>query len=332
MKKLYLLLGIMLLLVCGCGKYSEKDVVKDLENKIKKADSYKLTGELQVLNNDDVYNYDIEVSHKKDNYYKVSLTNKANDHTQVILKNDDGVYILTPSLNKSFKFQSDWPYSNSQIYLLSALVDDINNTQELEFEEQDKGYNLTTDVNYPNNKKLVKQTIELDKNLNISKVKVLDKDGVIWMSMKFNDIDYSPTFKDDYFNLDTIMSNYVIDDLATKEVTSLDDSIYPLAIPEGTKLVSEEKVKKDGGERIIMTFDGTSPFLLVEETANIEEEFTVIPTYGEPYQLMDTLGVMTNNSLTWTSNGIEYYLVSDVMEQDELIKVAQSISSLPTMK
>ena len=129
MKKLYLLLGIMLLLVCGCGKYSEKDVVKDLENKIKKADSYKLTGELQVLNNDDVYNYDIEVSHKKDNYYKVSLTNKANDHTQVILKNDDGVYILTPSLNKSFKFQSDWPYSNSQIYLLSALVDDINNTQ-----------------------------------------------------------------------------------------------------------------------------------------------------------------------------------------------------------
>ena len=332
MKKLYLLLGIMLLLVCGCGKYSEKDVVKDLENKIKKADSYKLTGELQVLNNDDVYNYDIEVSHKKDNYYKVSLTNKANDHTQVILKNDDGVYILTPSLNKSFKFQSDWPYSNSQIYLLSALVDDINNTQELGFEEQDKGYSLTTDGNYPNNKKLVKQTIELNKNLNISKVKVLDKDGVIWMSMKFNDIDYSPTFKDDYFNLDTIMSNYVIDDLATKEVTSLDDSIYPLAIPDGTKLVSEEKVKKDGGERIIMTFDGTSPFLLVEETANIEEEFTVIPTYGEPYQLMDTLGVITNNSLTWTSNGIEYYLVSDVMEQDELIKVAQSISSLPTMK
>ena len=47
---------------------------------------------------------------------------------------------------------------------------------------------------------------------------------------------------------------------------------------------------------------------------------------------MDTLGVITNNSLTWTSNGIEYYLVSDVMEQDELIKVAQSISSLPTMK
>ena len=83
----------MLLLVCGCGKYSEKDVVKDLENKIKKADSYKLTGELQVLNNDDVYNYDIEVSHKKDNYYKVSLINSNNNHEQVILRNSEGVYV-----------------------------------------------------------------------------------------------------------------------------------------------------------------------------------------------------------------------------------------------
>ena len=35
MKKLYLLLGIMLLLVCGCGKYSEKDVVKEVVRKIR---------------------------------------------------------------------------------------------------------------------------------------------------------------------------------------------------------------------------------------------------------------------------------------------------------
>ena len=105
-----------------------------------------------------------------------------------------------------------------------------------------------------------------------------------------------------------------------------------MVVPTNTKLVSEEKIKKDIGDRIIMTFDGDKPFLLVEETAVIEDEFTIIPTYGEPYQLMDTLGVMTNNSLTWTSNGIEYYIVSDVLNQDELVEVAQSISYLPTMK
>ena len=88
----------------------------------------------------------------------------------------------------------------------------------------------------------------------------------------------------------------------------------------------------DDGERIIMTFDGDKPFLLVEETANIMDEFTIIPTYGEPYMLMDTLGVMTDNSLTWTSGGIDYYLVSEVMGKDELIEIAQSISNVPTLK
>ena len=55
----------------------------------------------------------------------------------------------------------------------------------------------------------------------------------------------------------------------------------------------------------------------------------IIPTFGEPYQLMDTLGVMTDTSLSWTSNGVEYYLISEVMSKDELIEVAQSIYELP---
>ena len=47
---------------------------------------------------------------------------------------------------------------------------------------------------------------------------------------------------------------------------------------------------------------------------------------------MDTLGVMTDNSLSWTSNGIEYYIVSDVLNQNELVEVAQSINVVQTMK
>ena len=323
---------MLLLLVTGCGKNSETSIINDLEKKVNKSDAYKVSGELEIVNNDEVYTYDIEVSYKKENNYKVSLTNQANNHTQIILKNADGVYVLTPALNKSFKFQSDWPYSNSQVYLLKSLVNDIKETKEKDCKQTDNGYMLTTKVNYPNNSKLVKQTIELDKNGDFKRVKVYDSNNVICMTMVFDVIDYSPTFKKDYFDLNTIMSTYSIDEESVKETTAIDDTIYPLIIPNGTKLVSEEKIKKDIGDRIIMTFDGDKPFLLVEESAVVEDEFTIIPTYGEPYQLMDTLGVMTNNSLTWVSNGIEYYIVSDVLNQDELVEVAQSISYLPTMK
>ena len=98
MKKILLFLSVLVFLVTGCGKYDEKDIVKELNKKIKKG--YMLSGELSVVNNDDIYNYEVEVSFKAPNYYKVILTNLSNNHTQVILKNDDGkIYNVEVILN-----------------------------------------------------------------------------------------------------------------------------------------------------------------------------------------------------------------------------------------
>lgn len=331
MKKILLLFFFSIFLFAGCGKYGEKDVINDFSKKIDAAKAYYIDGTLEIVNNDNVYNYDVEVAYKEKNYYRVSLTNTSNNHTQVILKNDDGVYVVTPALNKSFKFQSDWPYSNSQIYLLESLVQDIKDDDDRIFKETKDGYSFMTAVNYPNNRNLVKQKINLSKKLKLKKVQVYNSDSVICMTMEYKKIDYSPTFKKNYFSLNTVMKTYSVED-TVEQTGVLEESIYPLMIPSGTRLTNEEKIDKGNGERIIMTFDGEKPFLLVEETANIENEFTVVPTYGEPYQLMDTLGVMTNNSLNWTTNGIEYYLVSDVLNQEELVEVAQSIGVVQTMK
>ena len=331
MKKLLLLFFFSIFLFAGCGKYGEKDVIKDFSKKVDDAKAYYIDGTLEIVNNDNVYNYDVEVAYKEKNYYRVSLTNTSNNHTQVILKNDDGVYVVTPALNKSFKFQSDWPYSNSQIYLLESLVQDIKDDDDRIFKETKDGYSFMTAVNYPNNRNLVKQKINLSKKLKLKKVQVYNSDSVICMTMEYKKIDYFPTFKKNYFSLNTVMKTYSVED-TVEQTGVLEESIYPLMIPSGTRLTNEEKIDKGNGERIIMTFDGEKPFLLVEETANIENEFTVVPTYGEPYQLMDTLGVMTNNSLNWTTNGIEYYLVSDVLNQEELVEVAQSIGVVQTMK
>ena len=67
------------------------------------------------------------------------------------------VYVVTPRINKSFKFQSDWPYNNSQVYLLSPLLEDINSDENRVFEEVTDGYKITVNANYQNNPKQVKQ-------------------------------------------------------------------------------------------------------------------------------------------------------------------------------
>lgn len=326
MKKIIFAVLISCLLLTGCGKYDKNNIISNLEKKIK--NGYKLSGSLNVINNDENYNYDIDV-YKEDNNYKVILTNKSNDHTQVILKNKDGVYVLTPALNKSFKFQSDWPYNNSQVYLLNALINDLKNDENLAYNKKDNKYIFKSKVKYVNNKKLDYQKLVLDNNLDFEKVIVYDKDGIEAMTMIFDNIDYSYKFKSDEFNLDTIIDN---SEEELEETGNLDEVIYPLYIPDGTKLVNEDKIDKSNGKRVIMNYDGDKSFLLVEETSEVFSDFTVIPTIGEPYQLMDTLGVATNNSLSWTSGGIDYYLVSDVMSQNELVEVAQSISGIVSMK
>ena len=160
---------------------------------------------------------------------------------------------------------------------------------------------------------------------------VLDSDDVPNMTLKVKDVDFSPSFKKNYFEIDEIMSTVNIEE-ETVTTSALDDIIYPLVLPEGTKLSNEEKVNTSDGERVILTFSGDKPFLLVEETVKAMDEFTVIPTMGEPLMFMDSIGVLSDNSVNFTSGGINYYLVSDVMNQDELLEVANSINVLPTMK
>ena len=96
------------------------DVVDKLTSNLEDAKSYYATGVMEVDNNGQVYQYNVEVAYQKPENYKVTLKNETTNNEQIILKNDEGVFVLTPALNKQFKFQSDWPLSSSQVYLYQS--------------------------------------------------------------------------------------------------------------------------------------------------------------------------------------------------------------------
>ena len=332
MKKIIpLILLVVSIVLTGCGKYGEKDVIKDLTKKIEKTPSYKLDGNLEIVNNDDVYKYKVDVSYKKDDYYKVSLTNTANSYEQIILKNKDGVYVVTPSLNKSFKFQSDWPYNGSQSYLLHAIVSDIENDKDKKVEETDEGIIVTTKTNYSNNKNLVSQKIYINKDADVQKVEVFDENGVVKIKMNFNDIDYDTEFDDNYYDLNSNMQASKTKDIE-EGASSIDDTLYPMFLPTNTYLESENKVATEEGERVILTFAGEKPFTLVQESVSVKDEYETIQTFGEPEILYDTVGILDTNMVSWISGGVEYCLTSDKMSKTELLAVVSSISQVPLEK
>jgi outer membrane lipoprotein-sorting protein len=332
MKKFIVFLG-MLLILSGCGNSSDKSIAKDLKKKVESVSAYRMKGTLEIYRNEEKYTYDVDSSYQEEDLFKVNLVNQNNNHEQIILKNSSGVYVITPTLNKSFKFQSDWPYNNSQIYLLQPIITDLNNDNNLTVEKTNDGYILSSKVNYSSEKDFDKQKVYLDKDKNILKVEVLDKDGNVKMLLTIKDIDYKAKFDKNYFDAENYVK--VQDENSTtesnqkdvnKETTTskIEEVVYPMYVPVDTYLSGQDTVKTNGGERVILTFGGESAFTIVQETLNDEKTMNYV--YGDPYLILDTVGSITDYSVSWISNGVEYSVMSDTMDIDELLTVAQSIS------
>jgi len=182
---------------------------------------------------------------------------------------------------------------------------DIKNDKEKEFAVNDNGYVITTKVNYTSNKELVKQKIYLDKDINVTEVHVLNNENKVIMKMKFNDIDLKTTYNKNHFALKDNMETAVVDE-NVKVVGKVDDVIYPMYMPKNTKLINLERVTKENGERIISKFSGDSSFMLVQETAIKEKEMVTIPITGEPLILTGTIAALSDSSITWTRDGIDF--------------------------
>ena len=356
MKKIFIIMS-MFLLLCGCGN-KENNILDKFVKKLENTNRYTLKGTMSIISNEDTFTYDVVASKSKDDYYKVSLINKTNNHEQVILKNEDGVYVVTPDLNKSFKFQSDWPNNGSQSYLLDVLLNDIVNDNNVVISKSDKYNYLQCKVNYPNNNTLYSQKIYIDNDYNVVKVEVLDKDGNVKITLNVSDIDYKPKFNKEYFMLNSLIEEEKPEESTTKpkedqnnsnidenkenidnsnennsnvdqtENTSnmLEEIIYPLYIPENTHLSTKDTIETDNGNRAILTFSGDSPFVLVEEVSYKYDEMEIIPVNGDPLILAESIGAISNNSLYWTSNGIDYYLSSSGMDPNELMVIAEGLS------
>ena len=356
MKKLIMLaLGVMLL-ITGCKDKTEEDLIAKFEKNITNSKSYILKGNMEILSNEETFTYSLEASYLKDDYYKVTLVNQTNNHEQIILKNKEGVYVVTPTLNKSFKFQSEWPSNSSQSYILSSLLNDMKKEDKISVEEQDKNYIVKTKVNYPNNSALTYQKIYFDKNMNLEKVEVYDSEVIVNIKVVFSSIDLKAGLSEEDFLLEDLIDlsedndknenkDPNKDDSSEKEEEQdtnkdckneecdtessnvLDDIIYPLYIPSETYLSNSEEIDTDSGNRMILTFAGDKNFVLIEEVANVASEFEIIPVYGDPVMLSDTIAAKSANSLYWTSDNVSYYLTSNDLSTEEMVTIAESLGN-----
>jgi outer membrane lipoprotein-sorting protein len=300
-----------------------------LNGKLSDLSSYKVNAKMTLKMGPDKQVYNVEIWHKDPSYYRVNLKNAKKDQSQMILRNDEGVFVLTPALNKSFKFQSDWPQNSSQAYLYESLIKDILEDKTAKFSSTKDFYVFETKTRYQNNKMLPFQEIKLNKkDLSPAIVKVMDPDRNALVTVEFTKVRFDANLDKEDFDMKKNMTRAQLGLPAMAKVKDSAFTVkYPTASIKGTKLIEEKDLNIEDGKRVVLTYDGKKPFTLIQEKIVAKPAAAIDSTSveGQPVDLGFTIGAVSEHSISWSQDGVDYMIASKNLTKDELITVASSV-------
>ncbi|RUS45352.1 outer membrane lipoprotein carrier protein LolA [Cohnella sp. AR92] len=192
----------------ACGNKNADSVVKDLNKVAGKLDSYQGSGKMILHTGQQPLEYKVEVWYQKPQYYRIALTNEQRDITQIVLRNDDGVFVLTPRLNKSYRFQSDWPENQGQVYLYQTLLQSIAMDNSRQFTTEKDAYVFNVMAGNYQNGSFARQKIWLAKSdYTPRQVQVTDSNSNLMVEVKFDSFKFGAKFDKSAFDMQSNMGN-----------------------------------------------------------------------------------------------------------------------------
>ena len=330
-------------MLAGCGNKDSADVVGDLDKAISKLESYKGTGTMTLHTGQQPLAYAVEVWYQSPHYYRISLKHGKQDVTQILLKNDDGVFVLTPALNKSFRFQSDWPEKHGQAYLYHTLVQSILEDENRQFSKEGDFYVFDVASNLQHNS-LVRQRIWLDDSYAPKKVEASDAESNVILSVEFTSFEFDKKFETHSFDMKHKMTSYRMQSVPTlamegeatdgaagdeagvrqEQVAGSFGIILPGYVPEGVVQNEMSEIEVAGQSGVLLRYTGDYTYSIVESRPT---ERAVTAMKGKVVDLGYTLGVMLGDdlkSLSWMHDGVEFRLSSGDLPEEEMVRIAQS--------
>lgn len=323
-KKKGIIIGaIVIVLIVSCVLIFKKDPVdKKLKNIMEDMQSYRLVGDMEITKGEDVKGYSLEVGYKKvdkDEYFRVGITDKELNQTQVILRNKDGVYVLTPTLNQIFKFEGDWPLNSLKPYLIQSMVEIMKNKDCIINSEKDS-YVVESAVNYPNNNNFKKQKMVFNNDYEIQELEITDDNDAVQLKIVFNKVKYDAKLDKDYFDLPSDMESEVSNPVVSQE----DLPLYPMSVFDSS-LSNVSEVEASNGLRHVLEYKGDKNFTVIESVQEKSNELQTVIMSGEFVDSIDAFGFFDGNHMTMMNNGVEYTIYSDDLNPSEMVEVLSSM-------
>lgn len=324
MKKKILLL-ITLFLFVGAILFlflKEDSFEKKMDQLNTNMHSYTLQGEMDITKGEDVKKYALEVGYlkqEKEDYFKVSITDKELNQTQVILRNKDGVYVLTPTLNQIFKFEGDWPLNSLKPYLIQSINEILKN-ETCSIEKKEDKYIAKSEVVYPNNVNFKVQNMIFDENALIEELTIYDANKVQQLYIKFNDVNYNAKMKKTYFDLPNKMDAKV----GASYVDEAQMPLYPVQVFDST-LKNVRSLEVVNGIKHVLEYEGDRNFTLIESIPKANSEMETLVIGKELLDDLNMFGFYDGNHMQMMHEGIEYTIYSEELLPEEMMRILKSM-------
>jgi len=293
----------------------------DTMKEVSQYKSYEFVSNMEMLENDELKSYQVTSTYAKiedKEYYKVELYDKSLNQAQVIVRNDDGVFVLTPSLNQVFQFKSKWPNNSPKPYIYQSLLTFL---KEHKPEKIKDGYLVNGEMTYENDERVKNQEIKFDKDLKPVYVNVYDSDGTEIIKLTSTSFKANPKMSKDDFTQETIMKK---NQSQYSSATTL--PLYPVALM-GSTLENEKVSTIEDTTNHILKFTGEKSFTIIESVMSSDADIEVQVINNEMIDLIDGVAYQQDNQMTYVSSGVVCSLYSNDLTKEEMLAVLSSMQA-----
>ena len=328
LKKILVIAVILMLLAVGVWKvfFSGPTISDTIENVNKNLNSYQIEASMELNNGEEQRSFNVSVSYLKkedQDLFRVSLFDKTINQEQIMLRNEEGVYVLTPTLNQVYQFKSGWPLNSAKPYIYQSLLEVFNG--EYTTQKISDGLIVTSTPNYKNAPQYTKQEIKFTNDLTPVWVHIYGQNNDVLVNVAFTKVEKNVDFSDDYFNLSSNMEA-ARENLSSSTGSTFDD--LPLAV-NGVDMnisVKEQTNASINGEKVyIMSYQGDADFTVVQKIIEGSEEMNIKEIEGDLVLLINGFASLEDNKVTYLYNGVECTIYGDNLEVATYIDIANGL-------
>lgn len=315
-------LFLSLLLFTSCKK--NKPIENSFPEIVNKLSSYKLVGTLESNFPSGTKECNVTTYYKSPNLYRVELQNPNAAETQIMIKNADGVYVIVPSINKTFKVNSLWPANSSYPYLLQSLSNDIISDKNMITTKEGNNTILELKAKLFNGDEKTTQKIIFDENKMPKEVLVYDTNRNLLTRFVIKSIEQNINLDLNLFktteSLETLYTYYQENPLEYDRLVA-----YPTYYPEGSVLKEESITGDDMHKFAVMKFSGTTNYTIIQKFVNNSEQNSVEYVNGDIYIMGGVFTFVGPNNINFYTEGVQYTIASNEVEVLEMIKMGESL-------